>query len=214
LPHTEPSGSTRYSARSNRDAIGPFSDSGDASQAAPTAATAAPLLRCSLRVPESPTTRPYDPRDLEACRSLWAELTERHRELYADRSIGGRDPGRGFDEHLQRAERIWVADAGGAVVGLAGMLLDDGKAELEPIVVAAAWRRRGIGALLTDAVVAAARERGARQVVVRPTGRNAEAVRFFHALGFDVLGRVDLRLDLRPVPRRRGERIAGRDFRV
>ena len=43
--------------------------------------------------------------------------------------------------------------------------------------------------------------------------RNAEAIRFFHALGFDVRSRVELLRQ--PDERwRAGERIADRDFRV
>jgi GNAT superfamily N-acetyltransferase len=161
--------------------------------------------------------RRYRCDDLDACRALWVELTETHRELYDGPTIGGDDPGRQFDQHLAATgpERIWVADAAGQVVGLAGMLLDGHRAELEPIVVAAHHRGSGIGALLTEAVIDAARTAGARRLAVRPTGRNTAAMRFFHAVGFDVLGRVELQVDLvdRP-PRRRGEQIAGRDFVV
>ena len=70
--------------------------------------------------------------------------------------------------------------------------------------------------MLAEAVVDAARERGARTVKVRPVGRNVEAVRFFHGLGFDILFQLELGMDL--VDRGRevwvpGERVAGRDFR-
>ena len=162
----------------------------------------------------APTVRPYAASDLAACRHLWAELTEAHRELYADPSIGGADPGRAFDAHLAAAEHVWVAEVDGVVVGLAGLLLEDGQAELEPVVVSASSRGRGVGRLLAETVVAAARDRGYRQLRVRPAGRNTDAIRFFHALGFDVLGRVDVRVDLEPSPRRPGERIADREFRV
>jgi hypothetical protein len=51
--------------------------------------------------------------------------------------------------------------------------------------------------------------------VVRPTGRNAEAIRVFHSLGFDVVTRVELTYDLGAGDRwREGEEIAGRTFRV
>ncbi len=40
------------------------------------------------------------PSDREACRALWRELTECHRTIYGDPSIGGDDPGLYFDEHL------------------------------------------------------------------------------------------------------------------
>ncbi len=35
------------------------------------------------------TIRLYEPADLADCRSLWAELTQRHRDIYADPTIGG-----------------------------------------------------------------------------------------------------------------------------
>ena len=87
---------------------------------------------------EALVVRLYTDGDADACRRLWAELTQTHRDLYEDQTFGGDDPGRGFDEHLDHvgADRIWVAESGGAVVGLAGLMVDDEHAELEPIVVA------------------------------------------------------------------------------
>jgi GNAT superfamily N-acetyltransferase len=162
------------------------------------------------------TTRPYVDADLAACRLLWAELTQVHRDLYADPSFGGDDPGRGFDRYLaeDRPVRLWIADAERPVIGLAGLLVAGGRAELEPIVVARESRGGGVGRRLAEAVVASARELGFPRLRVRPVGRNAEAIRFFHSVGFDVLGRVDLRLDLEATDRVPGEQLAGRDFRV
>ena len=161
--------------------------------------------------------RGYETGDLEACRGLWEELTEWHRRIFDSPEIGGDDPGRAFDEHLAKvgAENLWVAEADGRVVGLAG-LIPGVDSELEPVVVADRHRQQGIGKLLAEAVVRAARERGARTVQVRPVARNVEAVRFFHELGFDILGQLELGMDL--VDRGRelwvpGERLAGRDFR-
>jgi N-acetylglutamate synthase-like GNAT family acetyltransferase len=163
------------------------------------------------------SARRYQPRDLEACRSLWADLTQWHRDLYGDQTIGGDDPGRAFDAHLEEVgpERIWVAEEQGRVIGLAGMVVDGRKVELEPLSVRAGCRNAGVGRLLAQAVVAAARAEGARQVVVRPTGRNAPAIRAFHALGFDVIARVELVCDLAGDPRWHvGEDFAGRTFRI
>ena len=100
------------------------------------------------------------------------------------------------------------------MVGLAGLIPD--VFELEPVVVAEQHRGLGVGRLLAEAVISAARERGARTIQVRPIARNVEAVRFFHELGFDILDQLQLSMDL--VEREReiwvsGERLADRDFR-
>jgi hypothetical protein len=51
-------------------------------------------------------------------------------------------------------------------------------------------------------------------VEVRPAARNVRALQFFHRLGFDVLGQLELTLDLvRPERWQAGERLADRDFR-
>jgi hypothetical protein len=74
--------------------------------------------------------RRYADGDYAAGRSLWAELTEYHRGIYGDPSIGGDDPGAGFDDYLAEPGRVgsWVAESGGLVVGLTG-LLDGARAE-------------------------------------------------------------------------------------
>jgi GNAT superfamily N-acetyltransferase len=163
------------------------------------------------------TVRQFTPDDMDACRQLWVELTEWHRAIFESPEIGGDDPGLAFDEHLAKVGpgNVWVAEIGEDVVGLAG-LIPGIEAELEPVVVAERHRHRGVGRLLAETVISAARERGARTIQVRPVGRNVEAVRFFHELGFDILFNLELGMDL--VDRDReiwvsGEHIAGRGFR-
>jgi GNAT superfamily N-acetyltransferase len=163
--------------------------------------------------------RGYDASDLEACRQLWVELTEWHRELFASPGIGGDDPGRQFDEHLSRvgAEHIWVAERDGQALGLAGLIPSSGEAELEPIVVAREWRGRGVGDALARVVIDAVRGRGDRWLITKPVARNAAAIRFFHGLGFDVLDQVQLLADLRAPDEQSwhtGMVLAGRDFRI
>ncbi|MFQ5950893.1 MAG: GNAT family N-acetyltransferase [Candidatus Geothermarchaeales archaeon] len=163
--------------------------------------------------------RRYKPGDIEWCRALWVELTEWHRQIYQSPSIGGPDPGRHFDAHLSRVgpEHVWVAELDGRVVGMAGLIPGREEAELEPLVVSESHRGLGIGRQLAEAVIKAAREGGVRQLKVRPVSRNETAIRFFHKLGFDILGQVELFMDLGPVGSREWryeERMAGRDFRV
>lgn len=165
--------------------------------------------------------RSYRDDDLEICRELWLQLTERHREIYETANIGGDNPGLQFDAHLDRVgrEHIWVAELEGRVVGMAGMIPEnhDGSPELEPIIVLPEARGSGIGRQLVEQVFAAARAMGSRDVVVSAVGRNEEAIRFYHEMGFDVIGYVEMFHDFRPrseQPWRDGEEIADRRFRV
>jgi GNAT superfamily N-acetyltransferase len=143
--------------------------------------------------------RDYAEGDYGACRSLWAELTEYHRSIYGDPSIGGDDPGAGFDDYLATSQRTgsWVAESDGRVIGLTG-LFDRGRSgEVEPVVVAAAARDQGIGRMLIGRVVEEARARGYQYLAIRPVARNVAAIRRFHAAGFRTLGgHIDLTMDL------------------
>ena len=156
------------------------------------------------RQPDSPATpevivRDYAEGDYRACRSLWAELTEYHRSIYGDPSIGGDDPGAGFDDYLATLQWTgsWVAVSHGGVVGLTGLLDWGTSAEVEPVVVAEAARDQGIGRMLISRVVEEARARGYEYLAIRPVARNVAAIRRFHAAGFRALGgHIDLTMDL------------------
>lgn len=164
--------------------------------------------------------RRYRDDDRAACRALWRELTQTHRDLYDDQTIGGEgDAGDYFDEHLARVggDHVWVAELDGHVVGFTSLIVDSERpvGELEPIVVARDARGAGVGHLLAERVVAAARELGLRRLDVRPATRNEAAIAFFHGLGFDSLGQLELMLYLEnPKDWPVRERIAGRDFRA
>lgn len=159
--------------------------------------------------------RPYQPVDLETCRELWRELTQRHRDIYDDQTIGGDDPGPAFDEHLGRKDLVgvWLAERDGEVLGLCGLLVEGDGGEVEPIVVRAAERSKGIGRQLVERAIAEARERGVRFLSVKPVARNIEAIAFFYEAGFGMLGHLDLFMELsRPMPRRPGITIHGHEF--
>lgn len=143
--------------------------------------------------------REYRASDAVDCRALWVELTEHHRRLYGDDSIGGSDPGSGFDAYIGSPDRVgsWVAEVAGAVVGLTGLLDHGASAEVEPVVVATRARGRGVGAALLGHVVAEATHRGYTYLAIRPVARNVAAIQAFHEMGFDTLGgHVDLTMDL------------------
>lgn len=144
--------------------------------------------------------RAYRDADYGTCRSLWAELTERHRLIYGDPSIGGDDPGAGIDAYLGHPARhaTWVAEVDGAVIGMTGLIVRGQEAEIEPVVVSEAHRSAGVGRALVRRAVEQAMNQGVRFLSVRPVARNVQAISFFVDCGFDLLGHVDLFQDLRP----------------
>ncbi|MBX6354443.1 MAG: GNAT family N-acetyltransferase [Micromonosporaceae bacterium] len=143
--------------------------------------------------------RPYRPTDHGACRRLWVELTEHHRELYDDPSFGGADPGAEFEEYLTRIDLsgVWVADhAEDGVVGLVGLLLKGRAGEVQPVVVAARHRGQGIARALLAHVAEQAQRRGLKYLTITPASRNVSAIQCLHAAGYQVLSGVELTLDL------------------
>jgi len=71
-------------------------------------------------------------------------------------------------------------------------LCDGDAVRIEPVVVAAAWRSRGIGTSLIRHVAGEALARGVPVLSIRPVARNVEAIACFLRAGFDVLGHVEL----------------------
>ena len=138
--------------------------------------------------------REYRASDLAACRALWAELVDHHREIYSDPGIGGDDPGRHIEPYLSNAHLRgpWVADISGTIVGLAGLIVEEEEAEVEPVVVSSEWRSHGIGNMLLGHVVEEARKCGVRFLNVRPVARNTKAFAFFVEAGFDLVGHIEL----------------------
>ena len=143
--------------------------------------------------------RSYRPADHGACRGLWAEFTEHHRELYDDPTLGGSDPGAAFEEYLTRLDLsgMWVAeDPGDGVVGLVGLILRGRGGEVDPVVVAHRRRGEGIGRMLLTHVGAQARQRGMRELSISPALRNVNAIHCLYAAGYNVVGRLTLTAEL------------------
>jgi GNAT superfamily N-acetyltransferase len=142
--------------------------------------------------------REYRASDLAACRELYSQLVEHHREIYDDGSIGGDDPGSGFDDYLALPERVvsWVAVEGGMIVGLTGLLWEGEESTIEPVVVDCARRRMGLGRALIATAIEEARRRGATDVNIKPVARNASAIQAFHELGFRTLGHLQMFMSL------------------
>jgi GNAT superfamily N-acetyltransferase len=161
--------------------------------------------------------RGYRDSDYPECRSLWVELTEHHRHIYGDPTIGGDDPGGGFDRYLEAPERVgsWVAVIDESVIGMTGLFDHGESGEVEPVVVTERVRGVGVGQLLLQRAVEEATRRGHRYLAIRPVARNTSAIGRFHAAGFRTLGgHVDMTMDLteRAHGWRHGARLHGLDF--
>lgn len=94
---------------------------------------------------------------------------------------------------------VFVADEGGTLLGAARVLVRPTRnapavrpasvVELEAMVVAAEYRRRGYGSALVRAAEAWGRERGGDRLELGVYEFNEEARRFYEFLGFETLSR-------------------------
>lgn len=163
----------------------------------------------------STIVRGYRKSDLESCRSLWEELTIRHREIYDDPSIGGDRPGMFFDKHLKLvgARNLWVAVNDTEIVGFVGLIIEGEDAEIEPLVVTRMFRGKGVGTkLVAAAAEKATRTKGVKFLNVRPVVRNVEAMRFFRNMGLVNVGRIELFKDLKGRKWKKDLTIHGLEF--
>ena len=142
------------------------------------------------------TVRSYRPSDHSAGRRLWSELTNQHNQMYGE---AGDDGGEGFEEYLTRLDLsgLWVAEhADDGVIGLVGLIMRGRAGEVEPIVVTASHRHKGVGRRLLRHVASEARRRNMTALTISPSSRNIEAIRSLHAAGYDVVSSIELTLDL------------------
>ncbi len=141
--------------------------------------------------------RKYREADMEQRRSLWRELTEWHREIYQDSTIGGERPEDYFDNHLAKIgpNQLWVAVHDSSVIGLMGLVFEGKEAEIEPLIVNKNYRSTGIGTRLVEIVISEARKKGIRFLSVKPVARNIKTINFLNNQGFKNIGHVELIFD-------------------
>jgi N-acetylglutamate synthase-like GNAT family acetyltransferase len=144
-------------------------------------------------------------------------MTQRHRDIYDDPSIGGDDPGLEFDDHLSRVgpDLVWVAESEDGVVGFVSLIHEGEEAEIEPIVVTSHIRSTGIGHRLVEHAVEQAKKLGVLCLSVKPVARNEQAIAFFYDAGFHTLGHIQLFKwlgDTFPGQWKKGPELFGKQF--
>lgn len=161
------------------------------------------------QVPPPAVLRPLVPADLDRVMELEPILFGR-----------GAWSRRAYDEELRTEGRTYVAaDAGGLLVGYAGLAGGD-EAQVMTVGVDPAFRCRGIGAQLLDALLALAGEEGARSILLEVRAGDPVARRLYERAGFAEIGRrrryygsedaVVMRLQLRRGPGPVGAELAER----
>ncbi|MBC3760280.1 ribosomal protein S18-alanine N-acetyltransferase [Quadrisphaera oryzae] len=95
-----------------------------------------------------------------------------------------------FWSELAAPGRTYLAaeDRDGALLGYGGLALAGPDADVQTLAVAPGAQRRGVGGLLLDALVAAAREGGASAVLLEVRADNAPAAALYAARGFERIG--------------------------
>jgi GNAT superfamily N-acetyltransferase len=158
--------------------------------------------------------RKYLPSDRESCRRLWKELTEKHRQIYHDPSIGGSTPEDDFDIHLAKVgnDNLWVAILDSTVVSLTGLIIQEEEAEIEPLIVSQLYRNRGIGKKMIETVIEEAKGLNLKFLNVKPVARNIEAITFFYNRGFINLGHIELFMDLSNKEWKKGPKLFDQQF--
>ena len=158
--------------------------------------------------------RKYQSEDLEQCRALWKELTDWHREIYQDPTIGGAHPEQYFDKHLAEIgpDSLWVAVHDSQVVGLTGLIVKGEGAKIEPVIVSKSYRGKGIGKELVQTAINQARNKGTRFLNVEPVARNIHAIVFFYKQGFTKIGQIELFIDFSDCAWKSGLELFGCTF--
>jgi ribosomal protein S18 acetylase RimI-like enzyme len=148
--------------------------------------------------------RKYRSSDIESCRVLWAELTQKHRDIYNDQTIGGENPGNNFDLYIDKnnLHGPWVAIFDGQPIGLTGLLVEGEEADVEPAIVSKQHRNQGVGKALVKHAIEEAKKLKVRFLNVKPVVRNVEAISFLIKAGFNITGQIDLFQDLSRNPER------------
>ncbi len=149
------------------------------------------------------TIRPLEAPAIEEVRPLWEALLEHHGNVSPPELPPTREPGESW--RRRRAEYdVWLAEpgsftllaeAGGSPIGYALVRVDHGDdtwstdervAVVETLSVDPAWRGRGVGTALMDAVDEELVRSGIRELFVGAVATNRDAVRFYERRGLTV----------------------------
>ncbi|HEX6844739.1 MAG TPA: GNAT family N-acetyltransferase [Actinomycetota bacterium] len=138
--------------------------------------------------------RPARPRDARSFLDLWTEALGEGLVRVDRPELSAAEVRRRFRRSLTADDAEFVAAAGGAVVGHLLISRERSAAARHvatlSVVVARAWRRRGIGSALLREGIAWARERGVEKLLLSVYPHNGAALALYRSFGFEEEGRL------------------------
>jgi RimJ/RimL family protein N-acetyltransferase len=131
--------------------------------------------------------RATQPEDLDAAAELYAAVAAEGIYIGAEAPVDKGARRERWEKDLSRDDSLsLVAEAGGEIVGLAG--LDGVRVPDLGMLVAREWRGRGVGTRLLRACIEWARERGAHKISLQVWPHNHAALRLYRKFGFEQEG--------------------------
>jgi RimJ/RimL family protein N-acetyltransferase len=131
--------------------------------------------------------RATQPEDLDAAAELYAAVAAEGIYIGAEAPVDKGARRERWEKDLSRDDSLsLVAEAGGEIVGLAG--LDGVRVSDLGMLVAREWRGRGVGTRLLRACIEWARERGAHKICLQVWPHNHAALGLYRKFGFEQEG--------------------------
>lgn len=129
--------------------------------------------------------RPSAAGDFDAWFALFDAVAAEGRWIGGESPIDLEDRRRSFDRYLESDDAVTLlAEVGGELVGLLGVEVRRGIAELG-MMVDARWRARGVGSKLLEACIAWATEHEAHKISLTVWPHNSAARALYRKYGFD-----------------------------
>lgn len=134
--------------------------------------------------------RPFRPTDQSAAQQLILEGLQEH--------WGALDPTLNPDlndimsSYVQAGHAFFVVEEDGALIGTGGLLMEaPGVGRIVRVSISPAHRRRGLGRAISNHLIAEARRRGCRELLVETTDTWTTAIRLYETCGFTPYARRD-----------------------
>jgi GNAT superfamily N-acetyltransferase len=138
--------------------------------------------------------------DIEECIIFYRQMIEHHRAIYHDDNIPyEEEQKKHMRGKLQRTDDNYIkvlAEKEKQIVGLLTLEIKGRTCEIDEILVDKDMRGKGIGHAFAELVRKTAFERKCSEIQVSFAARNLKALRFYHTMGLNCLGMIQIFMPL------------------